>query len=485
MVASEAEPLVKVGGLADVMGGLPASLVRREHEVTVALPFYGLLRKTLRGRARKIALAEDRLLNELGGEVTFYSAPRIEGVRYVLIRSDRWFGACQKSEEVYLSDPTAYIVFARAAALLGTGVVAGPMPDVVHAHDWHAGLTAPFVRLLSGETARPALVHTIHNIAYSGVFGSEIMGIARLPREWFVFDKLEFYGGFCFLKAGMVFSDVVNTVSETYAREVETPEYGAGLEGVVAHLRRQSRFFGVVNGLDTRRFDPAVDPSLPANYDACDWSGKAECKRVLQADLGLEREPDTPVIGMVARICHQKGQDLVAEAADDLVRLGCQLAILGTGDPAIITQLRAAESRWPGRISVRIGFDAYLANRIYGGADMFLMPSRFEPCGLGQLIAMRYGTPPVVRKTGGLAETVRDADDYPDAGNGFVFADASPEAIVEGVTRAVAAYHDRERWSRLIARCMAEDHGWDRSAGLYEELYLRAMQYRDREIAGV
>jgi len=484
MAAAEAAPLAKVGGLADVIGGLSVALAERGHDVRVALPYYGLVKHSLSKPAvpvlRQMA---DLLFDQLGVKVALHRAELAERVSLYLIETSRWFSGATKSEAIYDGDPAAYVAFDRACALLAAGADAAWVPEVVHSHDWHAGLTPVYVQLALPH-GRPALVHTVHNMDYAGVFSRHLMTVAGLPQELFTFDKLEFYGDFSFLKAGMVYSDMVNTVSETYAREVEQPQFGKALAGLIRYLREQGRFVGITNGIDTKAFDPATDPALPAPFSADDLKGKRQCKATLQSDLGLNAEPRAPLAGMVARICEQKGHDLVAAAADELVGMGMQLAILGVGDATMSEALKAAESRHRGRVAVRLGFDAYLANRIYAGSDMFLMPSRFEPCGLGQLIALRYGSVPVVRRTGGLADTIRDADADQRNGNGFVFDDASVEGLLDGVNRAVSAYGNADRWRRLVLRAMREDHSWAPVAGRYEELYRAAMARRSETAAG-
>lgn len=475
MVSAEAAPWVKVGGLADVVAGLSQSLAEVGHEVVIALPRYGLLESQLDVSESHIVPLHDPLFDKHRVQVTATDCRLTDGRKLYLVGTDRWFRDCRESEEVYVSDPAAYSVFCKACECLCRPGDPDEPFDVVHCHDWHAGLVP--VYLCQASRWNPPTVQTVHNMAYTGTFGPDTLQTAGLPEEWFTFDKLEYFGHFSFLKAGMVFATMVNTVSPTYARECETPEFGGGLAGLVRYLAAQGRFTGILNGLDRKVFDPAIDPVLPDHYTADDLSGKAACKAALQRDLGLDEEPSTPVVGMVSRICEQKGHDIVAEAADAIVAAGFQLAILGVGDPVMTESLLRAQRRHPRRIGLRIGFDAYLANRIYAGSDMFLMPSRFEPCGLGQLIAMRYGSIPVVRRTGGLADTVRDLDAHPRIGNGFVFESVTVASILDGLTRALRAYRNGARWQRLQRRAMNEDHSWERVVPEYEKLYERAVSY--------
>ncbi len=479
MVGAEATPLAKVGGLADVVGALPAALRRLGHDVRVAVPHYKLINS---GRKRKVTadvhVVTDSILSSLHVNPTITRTQLADGVAAYLIGLDEWFGDTFRSEDIYTSDPAAYVAFCRAASILAADGIDGWVPDVVHSHDWHAGLIAPYLRAFAGSH-RPATVHTVHNLAYAGVFGREVMDFSGLPHDMYTMDGLEYYGGFSFLKAGMVYSDMANTVSPQYAREVTTEEYGGGMAGLVRHLSAQRRFVGILNGIDTDVYDPSRDPSPAAHYSADDVAGKSACKAALQSDLGLLPEPRTPLVGMVSRICDQKGHDLVAECADGIVGAGCQLVILGVGDHALESSLLRAAERHVGRVAVKIGYDAYLAPRIYAGSDIFLMPSRFEPCGLGQMIALRYGSVPVVRRTGGLADTVRDVGERPRAGNGFVFDAMTAEALLTAITRARDFYSNKARWTRLMVRGMREDHGWQESATRYEALYKTARRLRD------
>jgi starch synthase len=474
-VSAEAAPLAKVGGLADVVGALPKALGEAGHDVRVALPHYGLVDRAVSEPPETVAESlRDPILTHLRTRARV-SRTSADGIPTYLVATDRWFGGAMRSEDLYTSDPAAYAAFGRVCALIATEGVGGWRPDVLHCHDWHAGLTPVYCRACRPDAHVPS-VFTVHNLAYSGQFGREIMDVAALPAEMYTMDGLEYYGGFSFLKAGMVFSDCANTVSPRYAREVATDEYGGGLAGLVRHLDSQGRFSGILNGIDSAIFDPAADDSLPARYSPGNLSGKAACKQALQADLGLRNDPGIPILGMVSRICDQKGHDVVAEAAEAIAGLGAQLVILGVGDARMSDALVAAAARRPTAMAVRIGYDAYLASRIYAGCDMFLMPSRFEPCGLGQLISLRYGTVPVVRETGGLADTVRDIATHPAKGNGFVFPDVSAASMLGAIARAVQLYRGSpDRWRRLVVRGMREDHGCRRAAESYAALYARVL----------
>lgn len=474
VASAEMSPLAKVGGLADVVGALPKALRDLGHDARVALPLYGMVRDRFRSSLRATdAVAHVALAGEQPTACPVFRLD-CDDLPVYLIDLGGHFAQAAESESVYTYEAAPYIRLAQALTALATTGVDGWQPDVLHCNDWHTGMAPVYVGD-QGRLDRPATVFTVHNLAYRGEFEAGVIEMGGLAPELFTFDRLEYYGRFSFLKAGMVSSDQTNTVSPTYAREVETPEYGLGMEGVVRHLRGQGRFFGILNGIDTEVFDPATDAALPERYDRDQLDGKATCKASLQRELGLRADPASPLIGMVSRICDQKGYDLVARGADTIARMGAQLAILGVGDPDMMATLSDAARRHPTSLTTVYRFDPALAQRIYAGSDLFLMPSRFEPCGLGQLMALRYGSVPVVRRTGGLADTVFDADERPRQGNGFVFEAADTVSMLEALRRAVSAYSDARRWRTLVRRAMAEDHGWHRAAPEYVGMYRRAL----------
>jgi starch synthase len=352
----------------------------------------------------------------------------------------------------------------------------GFVPDVVHANDWQTGLVPVYLEEIfrdRPEYAHVKSVFTIHNIAYQGMFPRDVMRITGLPGWLFNHQQLEFLGHFNFLKAGVVFADAVNTVSPTYAREVQTPEYGCGLEGLLREQR--GKLSGIVNGVDYDVWDPATDPHLPARYDADTvFDAKPACKAELQRRAGLP-VADKPVLGMIARLVGQKGIDLVLSAAPGFLDLGCQVVILGEGDPEFHHQLAGFRDKHPHQVGIHLGFDEGLAHLIEAGADLYLMPSRYEPSGLNQLYSLKYGTPPVVRATGGLADTIVSATEATLAAGtatGFSFRDYTAHALYETVKGALALYRDRPADFRRVVRAgMAQDWSWDRSAAAYEALY--------------
>ncbi len=472
-IASEAQPFAKSGGLADVAGSLPPALARLGWNVTVALPRYrGITAGTL----------IERTPITLGGytqKVGYFEAA-LDGARVLLVDCPDLYDR----DALYGPDNTDYPDNARRFAMLVRAALEFAArrigrPLVVHAHDWQAGLAPVYLRTL--YAAHPALagvpsVLTIHNLAYQGNFEPD--WLPRLDLGWnqFTIDQMEYWGRISFLKGGINNADAITTVSPRYAEEIQTPEAGCGFDGVVR--ARSDRLTGILNGIDTVEWDPRRDPFLPAVYGRDDLSGKAECKRALLARYGLpvdEAAGARPLIGMVSRMVDQKGLDLIAALAGELPRLDAGFVVLGTGDHQYEDFWRGLAASHPRQIAARIGFDEALAHLIEAGADMFLMPSRFEPCGLNQMYSLRYGTVPIVRAVGGLADTVREIarDGLPP--NGFVFHDYRPEALLEAIRRALNTFADRERWRALQQAGMAEDHSWDRSAAEYVKIYDRVL----------
>ncbi|MBI3997911.1 MAG: glycogen synthase GlgA [Armatimonadetes bacterium] len=462
---AEAAPFAKTGGLADVAGALPAALRRNGVDVRVMMPHY-------RGISRQGLQPVMRARSEIGGT-------DIEGAV--------WLGAFPNGTPVYLLDAAPlydraglygeggrdyddnlvrFVFFCQAAVVLMRD---GWAPDLAHCHDWHSALLPAYLRM---HRSRVPTLFTVHNLAHQGTFPAEQFPITGLPHEAFTPDGVEFYGKLNVMKAGLISSHALSTVSETYAKEIQTEEYGMGLDGLLR--ARSADLFGVLNGVDYSLWDPSVDPSIPARYSTDDLAGKSVCKASLQHDLGLPVDARVPLIGTVARLVSQKGFDLVASGLDAIVSMGAQVVILGTGDPAYEAAFRAAQSRIPHQVRALIGFDERLAHRIEAGADIFLMPSRFEPSGLNQLYSLRYGTVPVVRRTGGLADSIVDVTPenlHLGRANGFVFDHYSTEALVATVGRAIAAYRDQGLWRWLQQVGMRADFSWDRAAERYLALY--------------
>ncbi len=482
-VAAEVAPFAKVGGLADVAGALPKALIARGHDVRIAMPAYAMVENgsgvTDIGMPFSLAMGDGRYeevylkqtsIPSAHGEVPVY----LIGNRHIDGSDTGYFAKSTSSERVYLPGPEPYVFFCRATLAALEHLDAPWQPDVIHCNDWHTGLMPVYNRLAGPH--HPASVFTIHNLAYQGTFDREQWHLADLPDDLFRFDALEFYGNWSFMKGGLAFANRVNTVSKTYAHEIATPEYGCGLDGTMRHLAEHGRLYGIVNGIDYEEYDPAHDPRIAAPFSAADPSGKRLCKDVLQKELGLPISRHTALIGVVSRLSDQKGFDLIRAAAEHLLQLPIQLVVQGVGDPAYAAYFRGLEERFPHQVRACIVFDTDLAQRIYSGCDMFLMPSRFEPCGLGQLMALRYGTIPIVRATGGLADTVIDFDPEttPD-GNGFCFSDYTPDALLATVHRAVDAFHSEDDWPALVERALRSDFSWHTAAVHYEELYRAAI----------
>ena len=479
---SEAVPLAKTGGLADVGGALPAALMALGTDVRVVLPRYRGIDSTgwREVGAVDVSLGAKRLpVTVLDGQM-----PE-SGVPAWLIDQPQLFDRAGLYGEGGQDYPDNLLRFTCLCRGMLAWLERQPwQPEIIHCHDWQTALVPAIIG--AGQVGRAATLLTIHNLAYQGLFPAEQFEVTGLPPSMYTMAGLEFWGQVNLLKGGLVFADLLNTVSETYAQEIQTAEFGAGLDGV---LRDRSRdLFGILNGVDYGVWDPAHDPLIPARYTADDLSGKRACKTRLQDEFGLAADPDIPLIGMVTRLADQKGLDLVAAILETLFAAGAQLIVLGTGDPRYERMFSETARRHPRQSGVRIGFDNALAHRIEAGADLFLMPSRYEPSGLNQLYSLRYGTVPIVRRTGGLADSIRDAT--PQAlragtANGFVFADYTPQALLRAAQRALAAFRDAATWRTLQRTGMTADFSWAAAAKKYVGLYERAMaRSHDRARAG-
>lgn len=470
--ASEIVPLAKTGGLADVAGALPAALARSGIDVRLAMPRY-------RGVDLPGATAVGRLSVTLGREAAEGTLldGRLpgSGVPIWLVEQPDLFdrgGLYGEGGQDYPDNLARFTFFCRAVAQWLAR--RGWQPDVIHCHDWQTALLPVIIR--TEGAPRAASVFTIHNLAYQGLFPADQFALTGLPPSAFAMQGLEFWGQVNLLKGGLGFADVLTTVSATYAREIQTEEFGAGLEGVLRD--RADDLVGILNGVDYEVWDPAVDALLPARYSADDMDGKPICKRALQRAFGLPEDPQVPVVGMVSRLADQKGLDLVVEIMGELLDAGVQFVLLGTGDPRYHRLFEELQARRRQHVGVRLGFDNALAHLIEAGADLFLMPSRYEPSGLNQLYSLRYGTVPVVRRTGGLADSVVDATPQALAAgraNGFVFEPYEAQALLGAVRRALAAYRDPLTWRALQQAGMRADFSWARAAGQYAALYERAL----------
>jgi starch synthase len=475
-VTSEAHPLMKTGGLADVSASLPRALQSLGHQVTLLMPAYRDALAVAGPFGVKLAAAR-----EVRGHSVRLLETRMPGSRnkVLLLDSPSLFDRPgnpyhDRDGHAYADNAERFMLLCRVGALLALDAFGlGWRPDVVHCNDWQSAMVP---LLLHAERPRPALIFTIHNLAYQGVFGhAEFERLDIAPQYWRP-DALEFHGGFSFIKAGIVFADRVSTVSPTYAREIQTPQFGQGLDGLLRH--RAPVLSGILNGIDTRAWNPSRDPALAVGYGPTTLARKRQNKIALQAEMGLDADPGAPLLAFIGRLAQQKGIDLLLDALPGLVRHPAQAVVLGSGDAAYETALGELARRHPGRIALRIGYDEALAHRIEAGADVFLMPSRFEPCGLNQMYSLHYGTIPVVHAVGGLADTVVDASAAALAdgsANGFTFAAASGAALGAAARRALAAMADPELWARLQLAGMRRDFSWRHSARDYERLYRDAL----------
>jgi starch synthase len=475
-VTSEAHPLMKTGGLGDVCGGLPQALHALGEDVRLLLPGY---RDTLQqaGRLKKVAQLSLPPLTQL---VTLLEG-RLPGTRVKVWLID-FPPAYDRPGNPYLNalghpwhdNAARFALLARVAVAIARNAAGlAWSPEVVHAHDWQAGLVPA---LLAEDVIRPATVFTIHNLAYQGLFPYETFLSLHLPASLWSLHALEFHGQMAFIKGGIAFADRVTTVSPTYAREIQTPEHGYGLDGLLRY--RAARLSGILNGIDARAWNPAHDPHLASPYNARRLADKLPNKTALQREFGLRVDADVAVFGMVSRMVQQKGVDLLLDAMPALMQLPLQIVVLGSGEAQYEQALREQARRYPDRLAVLAGYDEALAHRIQAGADLFLMPSRFEPCGLSQLYSLRYGTVPIVRRAGGLADTVVDASTENIAAGtatGIVFDEATAEALTVSIRRALALSQERRTWKQIQLTGMRQDFSWRHSAAEYLRLYETAI----------
>jgi starch synthase len=467
----ELAPWVKTGGLGDVAGALPPALRALGHDVRVLVPAYPALTKSFPDAKE---LAQPRWLNGLLPTPVLKQASAPDGTPLLLVDYPHYFDRpgnpyVAPEGRDWLDNHLRFGLLSRVAAWLGSeSSTLAWQPDIVHCNDWQTGLAAAYLHYLPGRRAK--CLFTLHNLAFQGLFDHASLFELGLPDAAWHIDGIEYYGYLSFLKAGLQFADAVNTVSPGYAREIQTEEEGMGMAGLLrVHAGKLS---GILNGIDTQAWNPATDRHLAMNYGARRLELKAANKSALQAELGLEKRADLPLLAVVSRLTGQKGLDLLLDVAPQVFQLPAQLVVLGSGTPTLEHGWTALARKHHGQCAVTIGFDEALAHRIEAGADIFLMPSRFEPCGLNQMYSLRYGTPPVVRATGGLADTVIDAADEKH-GNGFVFGPATAEALLEALQRATTVWRDPARWRRLQTRGMARKSGWEHAARHYGELYRR------------
>jgi starch synthase len=474
-VAAEFYPLAKTGGLADVSSALPHALAARGVDARVLLPGYpGALAAAIGKRVAAdlgdaLGLGRTRLIAarapDSGLPIWLVECPALyhrAGGLYQDAQGNDW-----------QDNALRFGLLCRVAAVIARGEAGIDwLPDVVHGNDWHAGLAAAMIAGAGGSGRRAATLFTIHNMAFQGVFPREALARLALPEEMFSTDGFEYYGQASFLKAGIRYSDRLTAVSPSYGREILTPEYGFGLEGLLQ--ARAGALEGILNGIDHEVWTPSTDENLPVQFDREDLAAKGVCKAVVQRELGLEVAAQKALITFVSRLTWQKMADLLPEVVPALVERGAQFALVGEGEPAVEATVGQLRDRYPGSVHVRIGYDERLEHRLHAAGDILLAPARFEPCGLSQLYAMRYGAVPVVRRTGGLADSVVNADDRTLAAGtatGFTFDEPTPAALLAAVDRALVLYRQPLTWRRVQLRAMAGDFGWGRSAERYVALY--------------
>jgi starch synthase len=488
VASSEVVPFSKTGGLADVAAALPKALAQAGHEVTVITPFYPQERARWSaahvpieptGRSVAVNIADRHVTAEIlrsqipGSNATVF-----------LVDQPTYYdrkGLYQEHDKDYRDNSERFIFLSRA--VLEIARTFGLQPDIIHANDWQTALIPALVRIEGTHTpefGRTATVFTIHNLAFQGQFWHWDMLLTGLDWQYFNWRQMEYFGNLNLMKTGIIFSDIVTTVSPTYAREIQTPEFGCGLNGVLTS--RRDDLAGILNGVDMEVWNPATDPLIPERYRSTTASqGKPVCKAQLQQRFGLPVRVDVPVLGLISRLTEQKGLDLICECADDLLALDVQAVFLGSGDPQFVKTLQRLAQHCPQKMAVTIGYDESLSHQIEAGADIFLMPSRYEPCGLNQMYSLIYGTVPIVRAVGGLADSVVDATETTlsnGTANGFSFYEYRSDVLFRQICRAFGLFQDQQTWRQLMRTGMERDWSWNRSATEYLNVYQRAQLKR-------
>ncbi|MBQ6959926.1 MAG: glycogen synthase GlgA [Clostridia bacterium] len=466
---SECVPFVKTGGLADVVGALSPVLAKKGNDVRVILPLYSAIPEEYVNQMKH----ELDFEVDLGWRKQYCGIESLEysGVIFYFVDNKYYFGRSY----IYGmggDEHERFGFFCRS--VLNCLPLIGFQPDIIHANDWQSGMIPALLRIQYSQLeffSSIRTVFTIHNLQYQGIFGiQDVQDVLALDDEYYTNDKLECYGCANFMKAGLVYSDEITTVSPSYAEEIQTAYYGERMDGLLR--ARKEHLSGVLNGIDIIEYDPENDPLIPARYTVDDLSGKAACKRALQVELGLDVEADTPIIAIISRLSNQKGLDLVDRVISEIMDEKVQLVVLGMGDAKYVNLFSWAEQQYAGRVAARFKMDGALAHRIYAGSDMFLMPSQFEPCGLSQMISLRYGTLPIVRETGGLRDTVLSYNETNGAGNGFTFFNYNAHDMLYVIRRAVFYYREKQDiWKLLQHRAMTGDYSWSHSAEMYLSLY--------------
>ncbi|MFH1854022.1 MAG: glycogen synthase GlgA [Candidatus Omnitrophota bacterium] len=462
-ISSEVIPFAKTGGLADVMGALPEALAKRGHTSSVILPLYKCVKKN--GFAPE-------LFKEANGFNLYFL--KHGSVKVYFIEKDEYYDRDQlygTPQGDYPDNASRFGFFAKAVI---ESVNYIGRQDILHCNDWQSALIPLYIKLFHKEKpefSKTKILFTIHNMAYQGLFGKEVMPGLGLDEGLFTPEGLEFYGKLNFMKAGIIYSDAISTVSKGYSHEILTPEFGAGLEGLLK--TREKDLYGIVNGVDYSIWNPSIDKLIAAKFSEKDLKGKEVCKKDILKECGIKHNPNRPLVGMITRFAEQKGIDLVAQGMAGIIKMGADFVILGFGDEKYNNIFSKLALKHKGHMAALIKFDNTLAHKIEAGADMFLMPSRYEPCGLNQLYSLKYATVPVVRAVGGLEDTVENFNAVTKKGNGFKFNDATCQALLNTLRKAVSLFEDKKLWNTLLKNCLNCDYSWDSSAEKYEKLYDR------------
>lgn len=472
--ASEAAPFAKTGGLADVAGSLPPALASLGNDMRLIMPRYQCVDPNAL-KLKEIA-SFDVPLGAWKERCLLYETVTESNVTVYFVEKKIFYDRPElygTSKADYPDNAERFTFFSRA--VLEACVVLDFKPDIIHCHDWQTGLIPLYLKKAYADTEqlrKTKSVFTIHNMGYQGLFPPDTMRLIGLGWDLYTPAGIEYWGKVNFLKAGLLYADCITTVSESYSREIQTKEYGHGLEGVL--LNRGKDLSGIINGIDYAAYDPARDSGLSKKFSASRLAGRDECRDALKKNLGLRGE--APIVGMVTRLADQKGLDILVQALPEIMSLDVQLVILGTGDAVYHTMLKEAAAQFPERMNVVLQYNESIARSIYAGCDFFLMPSRYEPCGLGQMIALRYGAVPIVRKTGGLADTVVEFNPKTGTGTGFLFDEYSASALLRSLQRALRTYQDKTAWKKLIQNGMKQDFSWTHSAEEYVKLYKKLMK---------
>jgi starch synthase len=481
LASSEVHPYSKTGGLADMVGSLAKTLARAGHRVGIVTPLYAGIRERF-PELRRLDLPLEFPLGTQAVRGETWSLEPIEGLTVYFVDQPAFYERADLYQEEgtdYPDNAERFMFLSKAAAHLALHL---PWtPEVLHVHDWQASPAAPLVqhqRKLAGQGSTPGICLTIHNLAYQGLFPAAKYALMNLPRDYFTPRGVEFYGQMSCLKAGIVYADVITTVSPRYAREITTEELGCGLDGLLR--QRNSSVVGILNGVDYEEWNTISDPYLKHPYSVTDLAGKTANKLELQQEFGLPADATVPLFGSIGRLAEQKGVEIMLGALEEMLSTKLQFVAIGSGAPAFQRAYQELARRFPSQVAVRIGFDEGLSHRIEAGSDFFLMPSRFEPCGLNQMYGLRYGTIPIVRTTGGLDDTVVDIRDDDARANGIKFIEYSGPALAKGIRKALALYEEPELLHRFRLNAMAADFSWDRTVGEYLKVYEKAQVHAGR-----